>query len=65
MTSQDSSGFLFSDFFANVSCNLLRFSFFPAIMQIGGFEYFQHNCPTILIEILEYVARVSEHSVIQ
>ena len=41
------------------------FLFFPAMMQTGGFEYFKENCPTILIEILEYVARVSEHSVIQ
>ncbi|KAK9984247.1 hypothetical protein SO802_033772 [Lithocarpus litseifolius] len=36
-----------------------------AMMQTGGFEYFKENCPTILIEILEYVARVSEHSIIQ
>nr|POE45243.1 btb/poz and math domain-containing protein 1 [Quercus suber] len=36
-----------------------------AMMQTDGFEYLKENCPTILIEILEYVARVSEHFVIQ
>ena len=39
--------------------------FFPAMMQADGFEYLKENCPTILVEILEYVARVSELSVIQ
>ena len=41
------------------------FLFFPAMIQTDGFEYLKENCPTILIEILEYVARVSEHFVIQ
>ena len=41
------------------------FLFFPAMMQIDGLEYLKENCPTILIEILEYVARVSENFVIQ
>ena len=35
------------------------------MMQIDGFECLKENCPTILIEILEYVASVSEHFVIQ
>ena len=35
------------------------------MIQSDGFEYLKENCPTILIEILEYVARVSEHFVIQ
>ena len=41
------------------------FFFSPAMMQTDGFEYLKENCPTILIEILEYVARVSELFVIQ
>ena len=37
----------------------------PAVMQTDGFEYLMQSCPTVLTELLEYVARVSEHSVIQ
>ena len=44
---------------------ILSSFFFPAMMQTDGFEYLKENCPTILIEILEYVARVGELSVIQ
>ena len=69
MTSQDSSGFLSAFivwiFFANVTATYSVFLFFPAMIQIDGFEYLKENCPTILNEILEYVARVSEHFVIQ
>ena len=69
MTSQDSSGFLSVFivwiFFANVTATYSVFLFFLAMIQTDGFEYLKENCPTILIEILEYVARVSEHSVIQ
>ena len=36
----------------------------PAVMQTDGFEYLKQSCPTVLTELLEYVARVSEHSVI-
>ena len=58
--------FLLSEFFfANVSSNLFYFSFFLAMMQTYDFEYFKENYPTILIEILEYMDRESEHSVIQ
>ncbi|KAK9984118.1 hypothetical protein SO802_033643 [Lithocarpus litseifolius] len=35
-----------------------------AVMQTDGFEYLKQSCPTVLTELLEYVARVSEHSVI-
>lgn len=35
-----------------------------AVMQTDGFEYLKQSCPTVLSELLEYVARVSEHSVI-
>ena len=69
MTSQDSSGFISVFivwiFFANVTATYSVFLFFPAMIQTDGFEYLKENCPTILIEILEYVARVSEHFVIQ
>ncbi|KAK9139562.1 hypothetical protein Scep_009243 [Stephania cephalantha] len=35
-----------------------------AVMQTDGFEYLKESCPSILTELLEYVARVGEHSVI-
>lgn len=35
-----------------------------AVMQTDGFEYLKESCPSVLTELLEYVARVSEHSVI-
>uniref|UniRef100_A0A2P2L2I3 Uncharacterized protein MANES_05G073000 n=3 Tax=Rhizophora mucronata TaxID=61149 RepID=A0A2P2L2I3_RHIMU len=35
-----------------------------AVMQTDGFEYLKESCPFVLAELLEYVARVSEHSVI-
>ncbi|KAK9137132.1 hypothetical protein Sjap_007726 [Stephania japonica] len=35
-----------------------------AVMQTDGFEYLKKSCPSILTELLEYVARVGEHSVI-
>ncbi|KAJ4832952.1 hypothetical protein Tsubulata_042776 [Turnera subulata] len=38
------------------------FFFFPAVMQTDGFEYLKESCPSVLTELLQYVARVSEHS---
>ncbi|GFY98772.1 hypothetical protein Acr_13g0001730 [Actinidia rufa] len=35
-----------------------------AVMQTDGFEYLKESCPSVLTELLEYVARISEHSVI-
>lgn len=35
-----------------------------AVMQTDGFEYLKESCPTVLTELLEYVAKVTEHSVI-
>lgn len=35
-----------------------------AVMQTDGFEYLKLSCPCILTELLEYVARAEEHSVI-
>ncbi|KAK9281654.1 hypothetical protein L1049_004557 [Liquidambar formosana] len=35
-----------------------------AVMQTDGFEYLKESCPSVLTELLEYVARDSEHSVI-
>ncbi|KAK7835147.1 btb/poz and math domain-containing protein 2 [Quercus suber] len=34
------------------------------VFKTDGFEYLKQSCPTVLSELLEYVARVSEHSVI-
>ena len=33
-------------------------------MQTDGFDYLKRSCPSLLTELLEYVARLSEHSVI-
>lgn len=33
-------------------------------MQTDGFEYLKESCPSLLTELLEYVAKVSEHSVV-
>lgn len=35
---------------------------FTAVMQTDGFEYLKESCPSVLTELLEYVARISEHS---
>ncbi|KAE8723847.1 BTB/POZ and MATH domain-containing protein 2 [Hibiscus syriacus] len=35
-----------------------------AVMQTDGFEYLKESCPGVLIELLQYVARIGEHSVI-
>lgn len=46
-------------------CYCFCFCFFsPAVMQTDGFEYLRESCPPVLTELLEYVARVSEHSVV-
>ncbi|KAK4762619.1 hypothetical protein SAY86_008387 [Trapa natans] len=46
----------------------LRFVAMPenlrAVMQTDGFEYLKGSCPSLLTELLEYVARANEHSVI-
>ncbi|KAI4301293.1 hypothetical protein L6164_034585 [Bauhinia variegata] len=34
-----------------------------AVMQTDGFEYLKESCPSVLTELLEYVARFTEHSV--
>ncbi|MCE0481586.1 BTB/POZ and MATH domain-containing protein 2 [Datura stramonium] len=33
-----------------------------AVMQTDGFDYLKESCPHVLTELLEYVARVNEHS---
>ncbi|XP_010420683.1 PREDICTED: BTB/POZ and MATH domain-containing protein 1 isoform X1 [Camelina sativa] len=35
-----------------------------AVMHTDGFDYLKKSCPSLLTELLEYVARLSEHSVI-
>lgn len=37
---------------------------FSAVMQTDGFEYLKQSCPSVLTELLEYVAKIGEHSVI-
>jgi speckle-type POZ protein len=34
-----------------------------AVMQTDGFDYLQQSCPSLLTELLEYVAKVGEHTV--
>ncbi|XP_073054184.1 BTB/POZ and MATH domain-containing protein 2-like [Primulina eburnea] len=34
-----------------------------AVMQTNGFDYLKESCPHVLSELLEYVARINEHSV--
>ncbi|KAL8100844.1 BTB/POZ and MATH domain-containing protein 2-like isoform X2 [Apium graveolens] len=34
-----------------------------AVMQTDGFDYLKESCPSVLTELLEYVARFSKHSV--
>ena len=33
-------------------------------MQTDGFEYLKQSCPSVLTELLGYVAKIGEHSVI-
>ncbi|XWS09049.1 hypothetical protein CRYUN_Cryun40dG0052300 [Craigia yunnanensis] len=35
-----------------------------AVMQTDGFEYLKKSCPSVLTELLQYVARIGEYSVI-
>ncbi|ESQ41907.1 hypothetical protein EUTSA_v10013699mg [Eutrema salsugineum] len=35
-----------------------------AVMQTDGFDYLKKSCPSLLTELLEYVARLGEHSVV-
>ncbi|KAL8522898.1 hypothetical protein ACS0TY_013018 [Phlomoides rotata] len=34
-----------------------------AVMQSDGFGYLKESCPNVLTELLEYVARINEHSI--
>ncbi|KAJ4954909.1 hypothetical protein NE237_011692 [Protea cynaroides] len=35
-----------------------------AVMQTDGFEYLKESCPSVLTELLEYVAKIDDHSII-
>lgn len=35
-----------------------------AVMQTEGFEYLKLSCPSVISELLEFIARVSEHSIL-
>lgn len=37
---------------------------FAAVMQTGGYEYLKASCPSVVTELLEYVAKVREHSLV-
>ena len=37
--------------------------FFAAVMQTDGFDYLKESCPHVITELLEYVARINEHSI--
>ncbi|KAJ4847237.1 BTB/POZ and MATH domain-containing protein 2 [Turnera subulata] len=32
-----------------------------AVMQTDGFEYLNHSCPSVIMELLQYVAKAGEH----
>uniref|UniRef100_A0A7N0SYH3 BTB/POZ and MATH domain-containing protein 2-like n=1 Tax=Kalanchoe fedtschenkoi TaxID=63787 RepID=A0A7N0SYH3_KALFE len=34
-----------------------------AVMQMDGYDYLQQSCPSVLTELLDYVARFKEHSI--
>ncbi len=36
---------------------------FSAVMQTDGYEHLKESCPSVLSELLQYVARIGEHSV--
>ncbi|KAK3016173.1 hypothetical protein RJ639_007013 [Escallonia herrerae] len=35
-----------------------------AVMQTDGFEYLKESCPSVITELLQCIARISEHSVV-
>ncbi|CAN0898538.1 BTB/POZ and MATH domain-containing protein 2 [Linum grandiflorum] len=35
-----------------------------AVMQTDGFEYLKQSCPSVITELLQYVAKVGEHSAV-
>ncbi|CAN1193179.1 BTB/POZ and MATH domain-containing protein 2 [Linum perenne] len=35
-----------------------------AVMQTDGFEYLEQSCPSVITELLQYVAKVGEHSAV-
>lgn len=43
--------------------SLFFFSSLSAVMQTDGFDYLKKSCPSLLTELLKYVARLGEHSV--
>ena len=57
-----STAFIFNNSFLNKYWYLIFL--FAAVMQTDGFEYLKQSCPSVLTELLEYVARVNEHPVI-
>lgn len=42
---------------------MLLSSFLSAVMQTDGFDYLKRSCPSLLTELLKYLARLREHSV--
>ena len=59
------SSLLFKPLWSNHHWNLkapLLFVMSLAVMETDGFDYLKESCPCLLSELLEYVARLSEHS---
>ncbi|KAG5403407.1 hypothetical protein IGI04_009526 [Brassica rapa subsp. trilocularis] len=42
---------------------LVRLAAMIAVMQTDGFDYLKRSCPSLLTELLKYLARLREHSV--
>lgn len=43
---------------------MIKPSYVAAVMQTDGFEYLKVSCPSLLTELLAYVAKLGEHSLL-
>jgi len=55
--------FRLSEMFRNLNPDYCFADWFAAVMQTEGFEHLKVSCPSILTELLEYVAKVGERSI--
>ena len=46
------------------SWNIDVFEIFSGVMETEGFGYLKESCPSVLTELLQYVATIGEHSAI-
>lgn len=50
-------------FFVVIKCYLDVCGLFcEAVMETEGYDYLQQSCPSVVTELLQYVARIDEHS---